>query len=100
MHQSDRVRAAIQGLAGLYVYDYTPSDEVERRVIRKLAEAESCYSSLLANPTTAGSKVSLSEAITLAVILSMQDVSGVHALKFGWPLTCLADLDCAYGASA
>ncbi|KAK4073097.1 transcriptional regulator family: Fungal Specific TF [Purpureocillium lilacinum] len=74
MHQSDGVRAAIQGLAGLYVYDYTPIDEVERRVIRKLAEAESCYSSLLANPTTAESKASSSEAITLAVILSMQDI--------------------------
>jgi len=80
MHQSDGVRAAIQGLAGLYVYDYTPSVEVERRVIWKLGEAESCYSSLLANPTTAESKESSSEAIALAVILSMQDVSGTVIL--------------------
>lgn len=75
MHRSDGIRAAIQGLAGLYVYDYQPSGEVERQVIGAFAKAESCYSSLLANSTTGKSEMCTSEVITLAIILSMQDVS-------------------------
>lgn len=75
MHKSDGVRAAIQSLAGIYIYDYLPVDSVRDRVNQRFFEAESCYSRLLADPTTAKNSVQASEAITIAALLSMQDVS-------------------------
>ncbi|KAK4074883.1 transcriptional regulator family: Fungal Specific TF [Purpureocillium lilacinum] len=84
MHKSDGVRAAIQGLAGLYVYDYRPNSVLERRVIRKFAEAESCYSELLADPSTARRELCTSEAITLAVLLAMQDIV-LTERRLKWP---------------
>ncbi|KAJ6436929.1 zinc finger-like protein [Purpureocillium lavendulum] len=74
MHKSDGVRAAIQSLAGIYIYDYLPVDDVKIRVNQRFSEAESCYSQLLADPGTAQNPVRAGEAITIAAILSMQDI--------------------------
>lgn len=78
MHKSDGVRAAIQSLAGIYIYDYQPIDSIRRRVNERFSEAESRFSRLLNDPSTVRSEARANELITMAVILSMQDVS--------WPL--------------
>lgn len=75
MHKSDGVRAAIQSLAGIYIYDYLPKDDVRKRVNERFSEAESRLSSLLADPATTNNESRANELITIAVILSMQDVS-------------------------
>ncbi|UNI22670.1 hypothetical protein JDV02_008536 [Purpureocillium takamizusanense] len=74
MHKSDGVRAAIQSLAGIYIYDYLPRDDVRKRVNERFFEAESRLSSLLADPATTTNEGRANELITIAVILSMQDI--------------------------
>ncbi|KAM4062882.1 fungal specific transcription factor [Hirsutella rhossiliensis] len=74
MHKSDGVRAAIQSLAGIYIYDYQPIDSIRRRVNERFFEAEYRFSRLLNDPTTAHSEAHANELITMAVILSMQDI--------------------------
>ncbi|GJN82165.1 hypothetical protein PLIIFM63780_005702 [Purpureocillium lilacinum] len=74
MHKSDGVRAAIQSLAGIYIYDYLPKDDVRKRVNERFSEAESRLSSLLADPATTNNESRANELITIAVILSMQDI--------------------------
>lgn len=90
MHKSDGVRAAIQSLAGIYIYDYQPTDSIRRRVNARFFEAEQRFSHLLNNPNTVRSEAHANELITMAVILSMQDVRrpSCSALSFsfqyGW----------------
>lgn len=74
MHKSDGVRAAIQSLAGIYIYDYQPVDSIRRRVKERFCEAEARFSMLLNDPTTTQSEIMSNELITMAVILSMQDI--------------------------
>ncbi|KAF4504677.1 hypothetical protein G6O67_008100 [Ophiocordyceps sinensis] len=74
MHKSDGVRAAIQSLAGIYIYDYQPIDSIRRRVNERFSEAESRFSRLLNDPSTVRSEARANELITMAVILSMQDI--------------------------
>jgi hypothetical protein len=73
MHSNDGVRAAIQSLAGIYIYDYMPTDAVRKRVNERFAQAEARFSYLLGNCNNITSQNS-DEVITLSVLLSMQDV--------------------------
>ncbi|KJZ78614.1 hypothetical protein HIM_02005 [Hirsutella minnesotensis 3608] len=74
MHKSDGVRAAIQSLAGIYIYDYQPIDSIRKRVNERFCEAELRFSRLLNDPTTGQNEGLANELITMAVILSMQDI--------------------------
>lgn len=69
----DGVRAAILSLAGVYIYDYVPRGAVRRRVNANFHEAERRLCNLL-NSQEPLSNRELNECITIAVILSMQDV--------------------------
>ncbi|KAJ6442031.1 Protein phosphatase inhibitor [Purpureocillium lavendulum] len=86
MHKSDGVRAAIQSLAGIYIYDYLPKDDVRKRVNDRFFEAESRLSSLLADPATTNNEGQANELITIAVILSMQDIV-LTERRLAWPAT-------------
>jgi hypothetical protein len=73
MQSNDGVRAAIQSLAGIYIYDYLPTEQIRKRVNDRFALAESRLSQLLNDPAAIEADQG-SEVITLSVILSMQDV--------------------------
>lgn len=73
MEGSNGVLSAIQSLAGIYVYDYQPLEEISRRINRRFALAETRLSHLLAKTNLNVDEAS--ELITIASILSMQDVS-------------------------
>ncbi|KAK4077970.1 hypothetical protein Purlil1_12168 [Purpureocillium lilacinum] len=73
MHASDGVRAAIQSLAGVYIYDYCPTDAVRQRVNARYAEAEACVSRLL-NYWASLEDGQVSEFLTITAILSTQDI--------------------------
>jgi hypothetical protein len=75
MHSNDGVRAAIQSLAGIYIYDYAPTPAIKQRVNERFAQAEARFSYLLSNSSNPSSRDS-DEVITLSVILSMQDARG------------------------
>ncbi|CAM1502062.1 Fc.00g040460.m01.CDS01 [Cosmosporella sp. VM-42] len=73
MHENEGVRSAIQSLAGVYIYDYLPTEKIRQRINDRYAAADAHFSKLLAAPES--SEVGKgSEVITMAVILSMQDV--------------------------
>lgn len=72
MHQSDGVFAAIQCLAGVYVYDYTRTEAIRRRTLGWFRVAEQCLTQLLNSPSH---WQHAPEIITIASLLSMQDVS-------------------------
>jgi hypothetical protein len=73
MHSNDGVRAAIQSLAGIYIYDYMPVDAIRNRVLERFTEAETRFGELLSSPAR-NNPENASEIITLSVLLSMQDV--------------------------
>lgn len=77
MHGSAGVSAAIQSLAGIYVYDYQPNSIVRRRVNDRFAQAEQRFTDLL-QLSSAITKDEVSELITIASLLSMQDVSLIY----------------------
>lgn len=72
MHQSDGVFAAIQCLAGVYVYDYTRTEAIRRRTLGWFRVAEQSLTQLLNSPSH---WQHAPEIITIASLLSMQDVS-------------------------
>ncbi|KAH0492782.1 hypothetical protein TgHK011_007717 [Trichoderma gracile] len=72
MEGSEGVLCAIQSLAGIYVYDYQPMEEISRRINHRFALAEARLSHLLSR--TGLSVDEASELITIASILSMQDI--------------------------
>ncbi|RDA84618.1 hypothetical protein CP532_6031 [Ophiocordyceps camponoti-leonardi (nom. inval.)] len=74
MHKSEGVLAAIQSLAGIYIYDYKPIDSVRKRVNERFFEAELRLSRLLNDPSTMRNEALANELITIAVLLSMQDI--------------------------
>jgi hypothetical protein len=74
MHQNSGVRAAIQALAGVYIYDYTPTPKVRQQVNGLFKIAESRLTELINYPTELDDNLS-EELITIATLLSMQDVS-------------------------
>ena len=73
MHENNGVRAAIQALAGVYIYDYMPTPKVCRQVNEFFNAAESRLTELINYPTELDENLS-NELITIATILSMQDV--------------------------
>lgn len=77
MHESAGVRAAIQSLAGIYIYDYQPMDNIRQRTNQRFSDAETRLSGLLEEPASLDDEEA-SELITIASILSMQDVSFDH----------------------
>ncbi|RFU79210.1 zinc finger protein [Trichoderma arundinaceum] len=72
MEGSEGVLAAIQSLAGIYVYDYQPLEGINKRINYRFSQAESRLSQLLAKPTLSDDEAS--ELITIFSILSMQDI--------------------------
>ncbi|KAK5995124.1 hypothetical protein PT974_03518 [Cladobotryum mycophilum] len=73
MHESAGVRAAIQSLAGIYIYDYQPMDAIRTRTNQRFALAERRLRNLLSDPENI-TEDEASELITIASILSMQDI--------------------------
>ncbi|KGQ02538.1 hypothetical protein BBAD15_g12251 [Beauveria bassiana D1-5] len=71
--QHPAVIAAIQSLAGIYVHDYLPCDNVRRLVNKRFAIAEARLSGLLQDADNLDESES-GELVTLASLLSMQDV--------------------------
>lgn len=77
MHEQEGVRAAMQSLAGVYIYDYVPSEKIVRRVNELFRVAENRMTELLNDPEAAGDERKAQELITITTLLSMQDVSHV-----------------------
>lgn len=75
------VLAAIQSLAGIYVYDYQPSKLICEGVNRRFSQAESRLTYLLQNADSLNSE-DVNELVTISAILSMQDVSCYHTVAF------------------
>lgn len=80
------IRSAIQSLAGVYIYDYVPDERVRKRINQRYLEADSHFSRMLADPQSCQPGQGSDVIITMAVILSMQDVSRLTSLT-AW--TCL-----------
>jgi hypothetical protein len=72
MHKLESVGSAIQTLSGVYVYDYTQTLSLSRRINFEFASSEARLESLLRTPELRSQNAD--ELITLAVLLSMQDV--------------------------
>lgn len=67
------VTAAVQSLAGIYIYDYQPTDVVKYRVNQSFLQAESRLAQLidLADVLDSGQ---VAELVTISAVLSMQDI--------------------------
>lgn len=74
MHSSEGIRAAMLTLSGLYIYDYCPSSSIRARTIERFQQAELRFSRLI-NDKAKLEADEAGENITLAIIMSMQDVS-------------------------
>jgi hypothetical protein len=72
MHNHFGILAAMQSLAGIYIYDYTQAPHVRMRVIRRFAEAELRLQVLLTDPDSLRDG---NEVVTITCFLAMQDVS-------------------------
>ncbi|KAL6409660.1 hypothetical protein AUP68_06043 [Ilyonectria robusta] len=73
MHENEGIRCAIQSLAGVYIYDYLPDERIRQRINDRYMLADAHFSNLLVSPES--SEIGKgSEVITMAVILSMQDI--------------------------
>lgn len=74
--QEDKgIRSAIQSLAGVYIYDYVHDERVRQRINQRYLEADSHFSRMLTDPQSCQPGQGSDVIITMAVILSMQDVS-------------------------
>ncbi|KAM0439931.1 hypothetical protein ACHAPT_001029 [Fusarium lateritium] len=73
MHKNEGIRYAIQSLAGVYIYDYLPDERIRQRINERYVMADEYFSKLLVAPESrriGGGD----EVITMAVLLSMQDI--------------------------
>lgn len=82
MHEHEGIRFAIQSLAGIYIYDYLPDERVRQRINKRYIQADEHFSRLLVDPESLSSEKD-SEVITMAVILSMQDVCLTTVCQLG-----------------
>lgn len=96
MHKSVGVRSAIQSLAGIYIYDYLPLESIRNRVNQRFFDAEERFSQLLNDPMTARNESQANELITIAVILSMQDVRSGHFPAVSQSVNDVLSLWCHY----
>ncbi|GAB0139530.1 hypothetical protein EsHS_00000180 [Epichloe bromicola] len=74
MHKSVGVRSALQSLAGIYIYDYQPLESIRNAVNKRFEAAEKRLTQLLNDAATYQDEAQANELITIAVILSMQDI--------------------------
>ncbi|KAK2596680.1 hypothetical protein QQS21_006255 [Conoideocrella luteorostrata] len=81
MHKSVGVLSAIQSLAGAYIYDYQPLKAIQDRVNQRFHVAEHRLATLLNDPFTRQDEAQANELITIAVILSMQDIVLIERRK-------------------
>ncbi|KAL7938629.1 fungal-specific transcription factor domain-containing protein [Trichoderma chlorosporum] len=72
MEGNNGVLCAIQSLAGIYVFDYQPLEEISRRINHRFALAEARLAQLLSDRRRTVAETS--ELITISSILSMQDI--------------------------
>lgn len=88
MNSSDGVRAALQSLAGMYIYDYRPEETLRRRINERFQEANECFSELLLDSASPRRQHFSQELVSIAVILSVQDVSNHDRMSLP-AVTCL-----------
>lgn len=74
MYEREGVRAAMMCVAGVYIYDYVPQPKIKKRVNELFSVAEARLTQLMNDPN-ALEKDCGNELITIATLLSMQDVS-------------------------
>ncbi|KAF4947935.1 hypothetical protein FSARC_13862 [Fusarium sarcochroum] len=73
MHKTKGILYAIQSLAGVYIYDYAPDERIRERVNQRYIMADEYFSKLLNAPESREIGKG-AEVITMAILLSMQDV--------------------------
>ncbi|KAM0561111.1 hypothetical protein ACHAPJ_003612 [Fusarium lateritium] len=73
MHKNEGILHAIQSLAGVYIYDYLPDERIRQRINQRYIMADEYFSKLLNAPESREVGRG-AEVITMAVLLSMQDV--------------------------
>ncbi|KAH6869273.1 fungal-specific transcription factor domain-containing protein [Thelonectria olida] len=73
MDENEGIRCAIQSLAGVYIYDYLPDERIRQRTNERHVLADAHFSKLLTTLKSTEAK-KRSEAVTMAIILSIQDV--------------------------
>ncbi|KAF4970443.1 hypothetical protein FSARC_2520 [Fusarium sarcochroum] len=73
MHKNEGILHAIQSLAGVYIYDYLPDERIRQRINQRYIMADEYFSKLLNAPESREVGKG-AEVITMAVLLSMQDV--------------------------
>ncbi|RGP66204.1 hypothetical protein FLONG3_8933 [Fusarium longipes] len=73
MGSNQGILCAIQALAGVYIYDYLPDERIRRRINQRYAMANKYFIKLL-NAPESRTRGQGQEVITMAVLLSMQDV--------------------------
>jgi hypothetical protein len=74
INYNEGIRCAIQSLAGVYIYDYLPDERIRQRTNERYVLADAHFSKLLTTLKNTEAK-KRSEVITMAIILSIQDVS-------------------------
>jgi hypothetical protein len=73
MGKNKGILHAIQSLAGVYIYDYLPDERIRKRINERYAMANEYFVELLTAPESR-MRGQGREVITMAVLLSMQDV--------------------------
>jgi hypothetical protein len=73
MGKNKGILHAIQSLAGVYIYDYLPDERIRKRINERYAMANKYFAGLL-NAPESRTRGQGREVITMAVLLSMQDV--------------------------
>jgi hypothetical protein len=73
MGSNQGILHAIQSLAGVYIYDYLPDERIRQRINQRYAMANQYFIELL-NAPESRTRGEGREVITMAVLLSMQDV--------------------------
>lgn len=73
MGRNKGILHAIQSLAGVYIYDYLPDERIRKRINERYTMANEYFAELL-NAPQSRTQGEGREVITMAVLLSMQDV--------------------------
>ncbi|KAF4992178.1 hypothetical protein FGRMN_7309 [Fusarium graminum] len=73
MHKNEGILYAIQSLAGVYIYDYLADERIRQRINQRYVMADQYFCKLLNAPESSVLGEG-KEVITMAVLLSMQDI--------------------------